>query len=73
MIAKKAKSDPKLLSKYISSKTKPKENIANLLNEQGILTTSDAEKCKVLNDFFSSVFVDEGDSPVPEFTSDFEF
>ena len=73
MIAKKAKSDPKLLFKYISSKTKPKENIANLLNEQGILTTSDAEKCKVLNDFFSSVFVDEGDSPVPEFTSDFEF
>ena len=31
---------------------------------------NDAETCEVL-DLFSSIFVDEGYSPVPEFTSEF--
>lgn len=70
-IAKEAKTNPKALFKYISSKTKPKEAIANLIKDDDSLTTNDLEKSHVLNKFFSSVFVEEGDGPVPEFTTDF--
>ena len=48
------------------------EDISHLINDQGNLTKDDKEKCEVLNDFFSSVFVDEGDGPVPTFTSDYK-
>ena len=34
-----------------------------------ILRTNDAEKFNVLNNFFISVFDDEGDGPLPEFKS----
>ena len=55
----------------MASKTKPKEGIANLINEDNILTTNDAEKCSVLNNVFTSVFVDEDDGPLPEFKSNY--
>lgn len=71
-IAKDAKKNPKALFKYISSKTKPKEAIANLIKDDKTLTTNDSEKSHVLNNFFSSVFVEEGDGPVPEFKTDFK-
>ena len=71
-IAQNIKSNPKNLYRYISSKTKPMEDISHLINDQGNLTKDDKEKCEVLNDFFSSVFVDEGDGPVPTFTSDYK-
>ena len=70
-IAKNAKTNPKALFKYISTKTKPKEGITNLTKKDSTLTENDSEKSNVLNDFFSSVFVEEGDGPVPEFTTDF--
>ena len=48
------------------------EDIAHLENDQGELTKDNNEKSEVLNDFFSSVFVDEGDGPIPTFSSDFK-
>ena len=48
------------------------EDISHLIDDQGNLTKNDKEKCEVLNEFFSSVFVNEGDGPVPTFTSNFK-
>ena len=59
----------KLLYQYISSKSKPKETISNLLNKDGKLTESDLEKAEVLNSFFASVFVNEDDKDIPTFNS----
>ena len=70
-IAKGSKANPKLLFDYVASQTKPREGIANLLNDEGVPTESDSQKCAVLNNFFTSVFVDEGDGPVPDFKADF--
>ena len=47
-------------------------SIHYLVKEDGSLTESDIEKANVLNSFFSSVFVDEGDSPIPSFDSVFD-
>ena len=71
-IAKETKQNPKALFKYVNSKTKPKEGIANLTKEDGTQTTSDQEKSTVLNNFFSSVFVTEDDSPIPTLEAEYE-
>ena len=60
------------LYNYVNSKIKPRDTISNLRAEDGSLTTNDKEKSEVLNKFFSSVFVNEGDGPVPDFKSDYE-
>ena len=51
-IALESKLNPKALFQYIASKTKPREAIPNLDKPDGTQTTNDAEKVKVLNDFF---------------------
>ena len=56
---------------YIASKSKPREPVYHLTKENVSLTESDLDKANVLNKFFSSVFVDEGDSPIPPFDSVF--
>ena len=71
-ISKESKNNPKQLFRYIASKTSPKEGIANLVNNENVLTTSDLEKCHVLNNFFTSVFVDEGDGPIPAFEATYQ-
>ena len=43
-------------SKYISSKTKTRENVGPLLNGTGTLVTQDTEKTELLNAAFTSVF-----------------
>ena len=70
-IANEAKSNPKALYNYISSQSKPKESVSNLIKEDGQLTEDDLEKANVLNNFFSSVFVTEGDTPSPPFESNY--
>ena len=70
-IASKSKNNPKALYQYLSSKTKPKEPVARLLDKDGKYTESDNEKASVLNDFFSSVFVSEDDSSFPSFTAQY--
>ena len=70
-IANKSKSNPKALYQYLSSKTKPKEPVARLLDKDGKFTENDQEKASVLNDFFSSVFISEDDSSSPSFKANF--
>ena len=67
-VAKDAKDNPKAFFQYVNCKLKPKENISNLLTEDGTLTTSDLEKCEILNKFFASVFTVEDTEEVPTFT-----
>jgi hypothetical protein len=64
-LAKEAKNNPKCFYQYVASKTKPKENVSNLLKEDGTLTQNDREKTEVLNDFFGSVFINEPKDNIP--------
>ena len=66
-VAKESKLNPKALYQYIASRTKPREAIPNLDKPDGTQTTNDAEKVNVLNNFFKSVYTQEGDTPVPDF------
>ena len=68
-IAKDIKKNPKAFFKHVSTQTKPKENIANLLREDGSLTENDQEKCDTLNSFFSSVFTNEDINNIPNFNT----
>ena len=50
-IAKLIKTNPKLFYQYVSSKTKPREQISNLKKPDGTLTENDLEKAEVLKTF----------------------
>ena len=53
----------------MSSKIKGRENISNLLKDDGTLTENDQQKAEVLKTFFHSVFTDDSnqnDMPVFE-------
>ena len=65
-IAKRVKDNPKSFFNYFNAQIKPKEGISNLKKEDGTFTENDQDKAEVLNTFFSSVFVEEGDDPIPE-------
>ena len=65
-LARRSKTNPKLIYQYISSKTKTKDTIPNLDKPEGGTTTDDKEKASVLNKFFGSVFTEEGDTQLPE-------
>ena len=68
-IASKIKSNPKSFYNYFNAQVKPKEKISNLKKADGTLTVNDQEKAEVLNSFFSSVFVNESNDPVPDFST----
>ena len=68
-IAKEAKSNPKALFRYISSKSKPRETIPDLKMKGGGTTEGDQQKADELNTFFGSVFTEENDQNFPECTS----
>ena len=63
-----AKLNPKRFYQYVASKTKRKEEVANLLKDNGELTESDEEKANVLNNFFGSVFTQELGVEIPHFS-----
>ena len=67
-IATKAKSNPKVIWKYIKSKSKTREGIGDLHrgNDKKLgKTDKDQEKADTLCDFFSSVFVKEPEGDIP--------
>jgi hypothetical protein len=61
MIAKEAKTDTKSFWRYIQSKTKTKSRVSDLYRSDGTLSESEMEKANILNEFFCSVFTEEGD------------
>ena len=67
LLAKEAKSNPKAFFRYVTDKTKSKEQIAKLIQQDGTFTETDLEKAKVLNQFFSSVFTKDTTDDLPYF------
>ena len=66
-VASKTKSNSKVFWKFIQTKTKVKDEIKCIQDEEGDVHTDDATKAELLNSYFSSVFTQEGDAPIPEF------
>ena len=62
----KVRSEPKKLFKYIRSQQKVQPVISQLACG-GRLAEADEEKAEILQDFFTSVFVEEGDGVLPDF------
>lgn len=52
---------------YVQSKTKTRETIGNLIDNNGNLQTENKSKCEILNKFFGSVFTKENIDILPEF------
>ena len=66
-VASKTKTDSKVFWKFIQSKTKVKEEIKCIEDQQGDIHTDDTSKAALLNSYFTSVFTKEDDTPIPEF------
>jgi hypothetical protein len=69
-IAKEAKVNPKRFWQYAKSKTKTNCKVAQLVMpseepETEVLTSNDSDKAEVLLNYFSSVFTQEPDGPIP--------
>jgi len=53
------KSNPKICYAYVRSKTKVKEVVSPLKDNNGQLVSESGVMCKILNDYFGSVFTSE--------------
>ena len=60
------KEDNKICWKFIKSKTKAKESIPCILDDEGEINTDDKTKSELLNNFFQNVFTVEADSQTPQ-------
>lgn len=67
-IAASIKENPKSFWSFVKWKTNVKSGINDLQNDQGEKIKEDAEKCELLNNFFTSVFTNEQSEP-PSFDS----
>ncbi|XP_021373499.1 uncharacterized protein LOC110463320 [Mizuhopecten yessoensis] len=67
LLANKIRIEPKLFWKYVRNKVKTKEKLTQLDKGNGELTKNDLEKAEVLNNHYASVFVDDGQEPLPQF------
>ncbi len=68
-LAKESKTNPKAVWKYIHSKSKVKDGIADLYvdpsNQNSPTTSNNKHKANILSKFFSSVFTDEPPGDIP--------
>ena len=65
-IVKQIKGKPKIFWKYVKSKLKTRERIPTLKNTDGTLSVSPYEKAEALNHYFSSVFIEENLTDIPD-------
>ncbi len=65
-VAKRSKDNPKAFWKYVNTKLKYKDNVADLNTNAGI-ASSDQQKAKALSDFYKQVFTQEDTSNMPHF------
>ena len=64
-IAKGCKENPNKFWKYVNDKCKTNVGISSLKDEKGNLITNDKERAEILNNFFTSVFLKEDTSNLP--------
>ncbi|MCD9088863.1 hypothetical protein, partial [Stenotrophomonas sp. SY1] len=67
-VADKSKENPKEFFSYIRDKKVIRNHIGSLLSTEGQLEYSNEEMCNILNNYFSSVFVNE--TPQSEFQTE---
>jgi hypothetical protein len=60
-MAKDIKCNPKSFYSYVRSKSRVKEVVGPLKNRDGNVVSDNAEMCRILNDYFGTVFTDEKD------------
>ena len=60
------KSNPKVFWRYANTRLKTKGGIDALKDAMGVVRSSPMDKANILNDFFSSVFVEENLDTLPE-------
>ena len=65
-IANESKTNPSKFWKYVNDKCKTKSGISSLRDKSGKLIDTDQGKAEILNDFFTSVFLKEDLSNMPE-------
>ena len=69
-ICQKAKDDPKVFWRFVQSKTKIKESIQCIIDDNGEIHTENKCKAELLNAFFESVFTNEPEKDtIPTFNS----
>ena len=66
-LSNKIKTDNKLFWSYVRSKMKTKSSLGELEMPNGDLTSDSQEKSDFLNNFFVSVFEEEGTENIPDF------
>ena len=66
-VSGKTKSNSKVFWKFIQTKTKVKDEIKCIIDDEGDVHTDDNTKAELLNSYFRSIFTQEGDAPIPEF------
>src|SRR6267154_4764765 len=71
-LAKNIKTDPKAFYNYIRSKSKTKEKVGSLKDENGSVISDSNGICKVFNNYFSSIFTCENVKRIPEAKSAFQ-
>lgn len=71
-IAKNSKKNPKAFYNYIRSKSKTKDKVGPLKDENGKLISDSNIMSKMLNDYFSSIFTKENMDMIPEARSNFK-
>ena len=64
------KTNPKAFWRYANTRMKTWSTIENLVDADGTVASQDADKARVLNGFFSSVFTAENSSVTPDLTID---
>jgi len=64
-LVKNAKDNPRVLFRYVNNQKTIKNSIRAMRRQDGSITNDNAEISELLNEQFQSVFVNEGDEPLP--------
>ncbi len=62
-----SKTNPKAFWQYVNSKRKYRDNVADVLDANGVQATSDQHKANALSDFYKRVFTCEDTKSIPNF------
>ena len=65
-VVQEVKENPKIFWSYVKYKRRSKSDITRLENEQGEVVNEDEQKAEIFNQYFSSVFVNEDTTNIPD-------